>query len=106
MQLGAVEAAIASTAQAAHGLHPAEDLFDPLAHPLAGRVTGMTRGAAVERGTAGTTLIARDVWGDLERAAGRDELSSVVALVSTPSVIRGRRGNAVSSISRALLRSA
>jgi len=37
----------------------------------------MTRGAAVERGTTGATLIARDVRGDLERAAGRDELSSV-----------------------------
>src|SRR5207302_8804001 len=49
MQLGAVEAAIASFAQAAHGLHPAEDLFDPLAHPLAGRVTGMPRGAAAVR---------------------------------------------------------
>src|ERR1700676_5296395 len=81
MQLGALEAAIASTAQAAHGLHPAEDLFDPLAYPLADRVADMTRGAAVERGTAGTTLIARDVWSDLERAAGRDELGSVVALV-------------------------
>ena len=70
-------------AQAAHGLHPAEDLFDPLAYPLTHRVAGMPRGAAVERGTPGATLIARDGRGDLERAAGRDELSSVVALVGT-----------------------
>ena len=75
MQLGAVEAAIASTAQAADGLHPAEDLFDPLAYPLAHRVAGMTRSAAVECGAAGATLIARDVRGDLERAARRDELA-------------------------------
>src|SRR5690242_4896419 len=81
MQLGTVEAAIARFAQATHGLHPAEDLLDPLAHPLAHRVAAMTRGAAVERGAAGATLIARDVRGDLERAAGCDELRSVVALV-------------------------
>ena len=34
MQLGAVEAAIASTAQAAHGLEPAEDLLDALSDAL------------------------------------------------------------------------
>jgi hypothetical protein len=83
MQLGAVEAAIASTAQATHGLHPAEDLFDPLAHPLAYRIAGMPRGATVERGTTGATFIARDVRGDLERAARGHELSRVVALVGT-----------------------
>src|SRR5229473_8135152 len=61
MQLGALEATIASTAQAADGLHPAEDLFDPLADPLTDGVAGMSRGAAAERGAAGATLIARDV---------------------------------------------
>src|ERR1700674_4290381 len=49
MQLGALEATIASTAQAAHGLHPAEDLFDPLAYPLAYRVADM---CAVRRSSA------------------------------------------------------
>src|SRR5216683_5037273 len=83
MQLGALETAIASSAQAADGLHPSEDLFDPLADPLTDRVAGMTRGAAAERGAAGATLIARDVRGDLERAARRDELARVVTLVGT-----------------------
>jgi hypothetical protein len=49
MQLSAVEAAIASTPQAAHGLHPAEDLFDPLAYPLTHRVADMTRRVALPR---------------------------------------------------------
>jgi hypothetical protein len=83
VQLGTVEAPITSTAEAADGLHPAEDLFDPLADPFAYRVAGMTRGAAVECGAAGATLIARDVRGNLERAARRDELSGVVALVGS-----------------------
>src|SRR6202171_3977582 len=81
MQLGALEATIASTAQAAHGLHPAEDLFDPLAYPLAYRVADMTRGAAVERRAPSAPLLARAVRGDLERAACGHELTSVVALV-------------------------
>src|SRR5579872_987599 len=81
VELGAVEAAVARFAQAAHGLHPAEDLFDPLAYPLAHRVAGMTGSAAVECGAAGATLIAREVRGDLECAARGDELGSVVALV-------------------------
>src|ERR1019366_6748016 len=62
-------------------------------YPLAHRVAGMARSAAVERGAAGATLIARDVWGDLERAARRDELSRVVALVGAqcnPSAARHR----------------
>ena len=81
MQLGTVEAPITSTAQAADGLHPAEDLLDPLAYRLTHRVAGMTRGAAVECGAAGATIIARDVRGDLERAARRDELPGVITLV-------------------------
>ena len=93
VQLGAVEASIAGFAQATHGLHPAEDLFDPLAYPLAYRITDMTRGAAVECGAAGATLVARDVRGDLEPAARSDELGSVVAFVGsqcTPPAARQR----------------
>ena len=41
----------------------------------------MARGAAVERAAAGANLIARDVLGDLECAARRDDLAGVVALV-------------------------
>ena len=92
------------------GLQPrqllaAKDLFDPLADPLAHRITAMTRGAAVECGAAGTALIARDVRGDLERAAALDEVAGVVALVGPQGICR-LPGNAVSSIARALLRSA
>src|SRR5260370_42123464 len=83
MQLGALEAAIGGPAPATHGLHPGEDRFDPLANPLAQRVAGMSRGAAIERGAASATLIARDVRSDLERAAGGDDLRRVVALVGT-----------------------
>jgi hypothetical protein len=43
----------------------------------------MTRGAAVDRGTAGAILIARDVRGELKRATRGDELARVVALVGT-----------------------
>ena len=100
-----MEAAIACTAQATHGLHPAEDLFDPLANPLAQRVAGMSRGAEIERGAASATLIARDVRSDLERAARGDELRRVAALVGTQ-CNRRLPGNWVSSIARALLRSA
>jgi hypothetical protein len=74
-------ATVARFTQAADGLHPAEDLLDPLAYRLTHRVAGMTRGAAVKCGAAGATLIARDVRGDLERAARRDELPGVITLV-------------------------
>ena len=43
-----VHAAFARAAQAAHFLAPPEDLFDPLAHFLAGLITERARGAPVQ----------------------------------------------------------
>ncbi len=42
--------AIAGFAPPADGLHPAEALLDPFAHPLTDRITRMPSGARVERG--------------------------------------------------------
>jgi len=40
---------MAGLAQPAHGLEPAEDLFNPLALGLADRVAGLAAGAPVNR---------------------------------------------------------
>jgi hypothetical protein len=80
VQLGAVEAAVGSFAQAGHGFHPAEDLFDPLAYPLAHHFVAMANGAAVKCRAAGATFIGCDVGSDLERAARGEDLSGISCL--------------------------
>src|SRR5208337_2280518 len=74
--------AIAGATQPADGLHPAEGFFDPLADPLADGVTGMAHGAGVDRRATWARQVLRHVRGDLERAAGLDEVAGVVALVA------------------------
>src|SRR5438105_3739908 len=64
----------------AHGLHPAEDLLDPLAHPLADRVAGMPSGATVD-GAAAVGGVPRQVRGDRQLAASGHEPASVVATI-------------------------
>src|SRR5216684_7177271 len=77
--------AIAGFAQPADGLHPAEALLDPFAHPLTDRITRMASGARVERGTPRPRVILRHVRSDLECAARPDEAVRIVALVPTQS---------------------
>ena len=56
-EAGAFYAAIAGATEVTDGLHPAEDLLDPLANALADRVTGPAGGAQVERRAARAPLI-------------------------------------------------
>ena len=65
--------AVAGFAQPADGLHPAEALLDPFAHPLTDCITRMPGGARVERGTPRPRVILGHVRSDLECAARRDE---------------------------------
>jgi len=46
--LDAISATVAQLAQVPDRLHPAEDLFDALAHPLTHSVPGMPRRAAID----------------------------------------------------------
>src|SRR5437773_9935001 len=50
--------------------------------PLADCVTPMTSRPRVECGTSGSRIILRHVRGDIERAAGRDEIARVIALIA------------------------
>jgi hypothetical protein len=45
MHLHPLAAAIACAPESADGLHPTEGFFDPLANPLANRITRMAYGA-------------------------------------------------------------
>src|SRR6201981_3037725 len=75
-------AAVARLAQTADGFHPAEGLLDSFTYPLADCVTRMTSGPRVESGTSGPRVILCHVRGDIEPAAGRDELARVIALIA------------------------
>src|SRR5208282_1687743 len=73
----AVDAAMASLAQAPDGLEPAEDFFHPFAFLLTNRVARMTSGALVDN----TALLARKMRSYLMLAQGLNQLLAVVALV-------------------------
>src|SRR4051812_34008111 len=62
-------AAVAGAAQQGDLLDPAERLLDPLADPLAQRVAGVPRGAAVNR-RAATGGVLGDLRPDVELAHG------------------------------------
>ena len=81
MHLHPLATAIARAPQPADGLHPAEGFFDPFADPLADRVTRMAYGAGVERRAARSRQVLRHVRGDLERAAGLDEVAGIIARI-------------------------
>lgn len=55
------DAAICGLSNPADGLAPAEVLFDALANHLADAITGVPRGAAVDRAAALMRVVARDV---------------------------------------------
>lgn len=79
-QLGPLDAPDAGLAQAAHGLHPAEDFFDALAFSLAQDVALVPGGAGIEaRGLS--TVDPGDVRDDATAAQARDEVLGVVTLV-------------------------
>src|ERR1700733_8125205 len=82
MHLHPLAPTIAGAPQPADGLHPTEGLFDPFADPLTDRVTRMAHGAGVERRTTRPCQVLRHVGRDVERAAGPDEVTGVVALVA------------------------
>src|SRR5262249_61330298 len=76
-------ASVASLAQTAHRLHPAEGFLDALADPLTDSVPGMASGPRVERRTPRPREVLRHVWRDLEFTARGDAVVGVIALVPT-----------------------
>jgi hypothetical protein len=68
---------MANLAQAAHGLEPAEDLFDPLALGLTDSIAAMAAGPLVDR----TVLLLCDMRGNVVIALLAHELLAVIALV-------------------------
>src|SRR5258705_6001883 len=82
---------MASLAQQADHLEPAEDLIDPLAVSLARVVAGVPRGTAIER-TPPVRGVLRDVRGHREPAEGVDEVPGVIALVRAQGGAGGQPG--------------
>jgi len=80
-ELGPFDSAESRFAKAADGLHPAEDLLDPLSYLQTDGVAGMSRGSRVERRAASGGVL-RDVWRDVAIATGLHEVSRIVALVA------------------------
>ena len=105
MHLNSLTSTIASFAQTADGLHPAERFLDPFANPLTDSVTAMAHGARIERRTAGTGQVTCHMRGDIERAARANEVSRVVALVPAQGDA-APAGQALSAIASAARRSA
>src|SRR5208337_5043016 len=73
------DATVTSLAQPADGLEPAEDLFHPLAPPLAESITGVAGGAAIDRAVG----LLRDMRGNAMLAEFQDEFFLIVTLVGT-----------------------
>src|SRR5215472_15679560 len=71
VHLHSFAATVASFAQTADGLHPAEGLLDSFAYPLADRIIRMMGGPCAEGGASGSRLILRHVRSDVERATAR-----------------------------------
>src|ERR1700682_3664326 len=86
VQLHPREPASQRAAQAAIGLHPAEDFLDALSLCLTDRVSGMTGGARIEpRGLA--AFDSGNVGSDVLLSQMRHKVLAVIALVATK---RGR----------------
>ena len=66
-------------AEAADGLHPAEDFFDALAHALTDVVAGVPRRPSVQRAAL---LLERDVRRGLELPQRLDKAARVIAFVA------------------------
>ena len=67
MHLNSLTSTIASFAQTADALHPAERFLDLFANPLTDSVTAMAHGARIERRTAGTGQVTCHMRGDIEQ---------------------------------------
>src|SRR5918911_959578 len=76
-QAGAGDAPVAGPAEAADGLHPAEDLLDPLPDPLADGIAGVAGRAAVD-GAAAVARVLGDVRGHLAAPDGGHAVPGVV----------------------------
>src|SRR5207248_2507021 len=81
-ELRASFAFISGPAEAADGLHPAEDLLDTLADPLADVVADVSRRARVDGRPAAPCRVAGYMRGHVHRTAVIDKLEGVVALVT------------------------
>src|ERR1700746_3964583 len=81
VHLHPLAAPVGCLAQTADGLHPAEGRLYSFPDPLADRITRLTGGARVERGTSRPRIILRHVRGNVECATARDEAAGVVALI-------------------------
>jgi len=75
--------ALPQFAEAADGLHPAEDLFDALAHSLADLEARVASGPPINPGPAARLIFRRDVRGNGELTNGVDEVPRIVALVGS-----------------------
>ena len=78
---GSLDSPIAGPPKVSDGFEPPEDLFDPLAHPLADCVARPASGARVERRAARSLLILRNMRSNVERAPARQEPRALLALV-------------------------
>ncbi len=81
LQVNAVDSPKHGLAYPADCLGPAEVLFDPLTNPLAGFVPRVARCARVNRTTAGTCPVPRDMRRDMGESAGFHESGGVIRLV-------------------------
>ena len=99
------QATMLQFAQQRDVLQPAEAFFDPLSLLLTEVVTGMPRGARIDRTAARTGRVLRYVRGHVHVATFVDELHSIITLVAAPTVTRPLPFNC-SSITSAASRSA
>lgn len=81
-ELGPFDSAESRFAKAADGLHPAEDLLDPLSHLQTDGVAGMSRGSRVERRAPARRVLC-NVRRDVAIATGLHEFSRIVAFVAS-----------------------
>src|SRR6266508_520084 len=79
-QPGPVQTAVARAPESTDGLHPAKDLLDPLADPLAHLIALVPGGSSVD-GTSPTAGVLGYVWGDLALAHDLYAILRVVVLV-------------------------
>lgn len=82
-KLCALPAFETSAAQSSNGFHPAENLLDSHAYPLADNVTAMATRSGVDGRTAMGTL--GDVWRDVRLSARFDKIDAVIPPIGTNS---------------------
>ena len=70
-------------AESADGLHPAEDFLDALSHALTDAITGVPRGASIDRAAARTLRVLRDMRCHIHASHLTHEVFGIVAFIGS-----------------------